>query len=312
MKNFILILLFSTFFLFSCSFDNQKGNKYLLAYGVSDYFLINNLAFTDNDAIDVTNSFREKGYNVFLRINDGANSDDNPASIVQFEEDINYFSNILEEDDTFIFYYSGHGGRYNDFRPDNEIIPGNEPEYGDTEDEWIFLYGSMPSIETDVWDNYAIRDDILMNYISQLNSNKKIVIIDACNSGGFIGDSFIVDGISTDFSGINNNGYSNAFGVFIGYNGKTADVDPNSAIVIGAAGEREFSYEYDGFQNGVFTYFFLESLDNGDQNNDNFISLFEAYSYTANSINAFWNEQYSESLNFYPHISGVPYDIILF
>ncbi len=56
----------------------------------------------------------------------------------------------MDQDDLFVFYFSGHGGPYG---------TGPEAQGGDAQDEWISLYGSdaTPELSTTFSDDAADR-----------------------------------------------------------------------------------------------------------------------------------------------------------
>jgi uncharacterized caspase-like protein len=71
----------------------------------------------------------------------------------------------LEEDEPFLFFFSGHGERVN--TPDG-----------------VRSYLLSHEADLDDFDNTALRDDELLKYLSLLSSHRQIVILDACHSGG--------------------------------------------------------------------------------------------------------------------------------
>jgi hypothetical protein len=145
-----------------------------------------------------------------------------------------------------------------------------------------------------------------MRMISRIPSRQKVVIIDACNSGGFIGDSPDVD------TGGSTPAYStgDAFSKYFA-NAGAGDIAYTEAIVISAAGERELSYEVAGYNHGVFTYFLLQTPSRADRNGDGFVTASEAYYFTKNAIQSNWNPR-NPTESFTPHISGGAMDFVLF
>jgi hypothetical protein len=240
---------------------------------------------------------------------------DSAATLVQLQADFADVASKATSDDLFLFYYSGHGGQIAPSLPgDSETAP-----HSDSEDEWIFLYDSfkstLPSPDyTDL--TKTINDDDLAALLRTLPCVRKIVIIDACNSGGFIGNVLEKDRIRADFSSGSNGAFanlSNAIYLYTNFDGYKSDISPADALVIAASGEREEAFEglYD---HGVMTYFLLKSATKGDLNGDDYITVSESYYYIYKNINANWNNSWNAQLYdvFFPHVSGGPIDYILF
>ena len=94
--------------------------------------------------------------------------------------------------------------------------------------------------------------------------------------------------------------------------------------VVSAAGKGEESQEYTDIQHGLFTYYFLKAAEktgafmNADYDGDGFLSLAENYRYSREQLKLF-NSAMTPSyllengdIQFLPHLSGNPLDIVLF
>jgi hypothetical protein len=326
----VFFLILVIIYLGSCSAEITLPNRYAIVYGIAIYDTAKsegyypNLSYTNDDAEDIAALLQKNGYEVLLRTDEDATKE-------QLLSDMGMISQIAEPESSFVFYYSGHGGQDSDIDLFSLSSKGSEVEGMDEDEEWIFLHGSLPIDPFNIENNLslAINDDELFGLMSEIRSNMKTVIIDACNSGGFIGASPQFDMVPQDYRGTslgfslnrgvnNRSSLSSAFSLYFSYTSQdNIDVPSSKAIVLAAAGEQEFSYEYTGSaepENGVFTYFFLESEMKGDRNGDGYITLLEAYAYTVNQIQKTWNEKYGigSSLNFLPHISGGAVDYVLF
>ncbi|MCF7947521.1 MAG: caspase family protein [Spirochaetia bacterium] len=316
----------------SCKLNPTPPDRYALVYGVSIYNSNfpeysehpenPNLVWTDNDAVDLAKMLYEKGYEVRLRINDGSSTDLltsseeslfslKPANKTTFfDEDMPYYQNPanIAKGDIVLFYFSGHGTNSYEFSQEET---GEEDSLSNSADEFLVL-PSYPS------DYYLLSDNIVSSNFNKISAIKKVIILDSCFSGGFIGQSYDADRIKDDYSSddpYKDNIFSLALNSFF-YNG-TEDITPNNAIVLSASGENENSLEpaYDDttFENGFFTEGLLYSAELGDYNNDGYISALEIYRYSKAFLsNLFNNFDFISFYEYSPHISGGPVDYILF
>lgn len=292
--------------------------KYAIVYGVALYDGTaegygNNLTYTDDDARAVAELLRQKGYQVIERI-------DSEATLSNLTADVETISSLANEDSTFLFYFSGHGFSGSELSSIFSNIPfsNSEPDKGDKYDEWVFLYGSINNQGISNL-GAALSDDMLNDITSSIPTNRKIIIIDACNSGGFIGNQDSVDGFPQNiYTGEKDNlSLFSVIGRYFSFTTtNSADVAANNALVIAAAGELEYSWEYAGYGHGAFTYFLLSSPENADFNHDGYITVLECYAYITAKIESEWNEFAraigQEDAIFIPRVSGGGVDLALF
>ncbi len=274
----------------ACRFEIDY-DRYAVVYGINNYYTANDLTYCADDAEDMAGVLLAQGYYVYLKI-------DNNATKTNMLIDIADIKSKANQDALFLLYFSGHGGPY-----DSGQNP--EPPGSDSPDEAIVLYDGVP--------DYILTDDELSDLIEQIPCLKKVIIIDACNSGGFIGNELEADGIPQDYTGSTDGFFKNlgkAISLYANFSGDAFDISPQEALVIGAAGEREYSYEAGSpYNHGVFTYFLLETPKKGDLNNDGYVTVTEAYFYVLESIKLNWD---GTSSAFAPHVSGGPVDYVLF
>jgi len=319
MRNLIKLIIISALFIpiaIGCTVDMvQDEQPYAIVYGISRYNpafpegVGINLEYADDDASSVAQLLESRGYTVVTRL-------DEEASLEQLKTDINDASAVITEKDTFVFYYSGHGAQAD--LMGLEDTQGLEPISADGYDEWIFLHGSLPLSE-DIEDtlNATVNDDQLYSLLKSLPTPKKIVLIDACNSGGFIGSSADLDNSPSNYLGELGEQdlevLQKAFYLYMDFpSTQSRDLDSSEIAVIASAGEQEYAWEYQTLAHGIFTSHLLETPELGDLNSDGYVTLIEIYSYIAEQIDTKWNSQVGESMQFYPHISGGPVDFILF
>jgi hypothetical protein len=297
----------------SCAFELDY-DKYAIVYGVAEYPVSNVLTYTDDDAWEMAALLSAQGYQVTTRVTDDGAVDDldppNPPNIDEASYDQLYrdFAAVAAQadlDDLFVFYFSGHGGP--GATTGMEDAPGS-----DRYDEAVALVDDTLLNEILLW------DDELAGLLRTIPCARKIVIIDACNSGGFVGNQLEADAIPPDFSKGSDGLFEiigNTISLYSNFEDYGSDITPADALVIAAAGEREESYEDFSYENGVMTYFLLESAKYGDANGDSLITVSEAYYYVYRNINREFNP--SAALSpfqdvFFPHTSGGPVDYILF
>ena len=238
--------------------------KYAIVYGISDYEgAIHDLQYAAADATEMAAMLTGQGYSVQERI-------DAAATKTQLLEDIAAAASAAKEEDLFLFYFSGHGGQ-----PDT----GPESAAGDKWNECIYLNGPE-----------AMTDDELVSALALIPCRHKVVILDSCASGGFIGNELEADNIPPSLL---EGGRSllatlgSAISLYANFDGSSADIPPWKALVLSASGERESSYEKDyPFNHGVFTYFLLQAERRADRNRDGSITATEAYDYIRDRINA--------------------------
>jgi hypothetical protein len=289
----------------ACSLDTAPPGGYAIVYGISLYdpefeegepFTLN-LTYSNDDAIAVASMLEDAGYEVIQRI-------DTQATLSNLTSDISYVSSHIGKEENFIYYFSGHGARLN---ITGEAESGAEPAGRDTYNEWIFLYGSInDSTLSDL--DAALSDDQILSLIDGVPTDRKIVILDACNSGGFIGSEVEVDLTPQDSDGEPDERFLDAVRKYLAVPGSDAvDIPASEALVITAAGEQEDTYETSTYGHGVFTYHLLNSRQEADDNDDGFVTVGECVNYAAAMIEAWWTAP-----SFVPRISGGPIDFVLF
>lgn len=287
----------------ACRFEPDY-DKYAIVYGLSDYQgLGNDLRYCDDDAQEMAALLAGQGFDVIVRVSVDATTD---ATHDQLLADFADVALRVGPADLFLFYYSGHGAQ----------VPAADPQAdedaagADAPDEAIVMFNLAPS------ELVFYLDDELSADLRAIPCDKKIVIVDACFSGGVIGNQLEHDAVPPDYEGLVGgflSGLVEAISLYGSYDGRGSDVAPGNALVLAAAGEREESFEDDPpYENGVFTYFLLQAAARGDANGDGWVTLREAYAFTRRRIDAEWNLWVPLSTRFAPRVSGGPVDYVLF
>lgn len=311
-KNIMLIaapLLLSVLIFTSCA-EPDIPQGYALIYGVSDYSTFNSLSFTDDDAAALSELLDEKGWEVY----GGINEDADMASVTA---DVNEVAGIMKPNDRVLFYFSGHGGPVD--------LNGGEPSYSaDSLDEIIVLYDADDVVSSYMQGNtnadvlsVTLSDDSLAELLSELPTDNKTVIIDACNSGGFVNPAFTYNAIPQQY--YIDKPYtvftpSESFYMYMNYTASSSDLPYTDYAVLAASGELEESYEISSLGHGVFTYFLLNSPEKADYNYDGYITLIEAWQYISTSIDNYWNSSVyiDQDAQYMPNIGAFPVDPVLF
>ncbi len=207
----------------SCSmfdYSSTVSKKYALVYGVTNYVSTNdwylnngnagspNLSYPHLDAIDVTSMLAAKGYTVTSRWIDGNNhvwyngvdegalgyyttsstytpgpGDNYVPSKSNLQTDLASYKGVIGSNDVFVFYFSGHG------------TPGTTDEYFDPYNgvQW-YPAGSGYSAGYYANPTTCVEDTEMGGFLSaNIGTPRKVVILDSCNSGGFIGNTLEVD-----------------------------------------------------------------------------------------------------------------------
>jgi hypothetical protein len=319
----LLIILASCDPYYSYTFK-EDGRQVALVYGL-DYVgdLGKDLNNTVKDAEEIGTTLHELGYEI--------SSHTSTTGTPYWIEDASR-SDILDnmptglgEKDTLLFYFSGHGALFkNDgvtYGPGDEQVVNSE------------FYGQsliFPEDASDYYEDDVIFPSQLFSSLQATGAGQIIVILDICNSGGFVPDrSHEVDGLPENYTDDWPKAFSLGLERFFNRNGP--DNPYPNIHVISAAGKDEESYESDSIQNGYFTYFMLQSLgyDHGndvltastsaDENKDGVVTLSELYGDTFARFEASYLKSYeSETITtqdtraYYPHITGGSGDPIVF
>ncbi|MEW5813942.1 MAG: caspase family protein [Spirochaetota bacterium] len=305
----IIILLF-VFIIFNCGLNLNTPSEpagYALIYGVSIYgetpAYTFNLQYSDDDAISMDQLLTAKGYSVTTRINA-------EATKAQLLADLETLKTTVKTDDTVILYYSGHGGQYHD------SVTGIKQVSDNAYSEWLLLRDSVDADKTILFEK-AVYNDELAALLRDIPSFKKIVIIDACNSGGFIGLSPEIDSIPPDYNTTTSTELKKIFqkslSLYTNYPPVSGSGIPaTEAIVFSASGRDEESIETGLIGHGLFTYHFLETPSKADKNHDGYITLLESFNYITGQMRKTWNTRLIIDNQYLPHISGGPIDFVLF
>ena len=249
-----------------------KPDLYVISVGVSEYAeSAYNLRYAAKDANDIADLFetrKEQYGNVFIERLTNRNA--TRANILKVKETLMQ----SKVDDEIIIFLAGHG-----------LLDQNLDYYLAT---WDMNFG-------DPAENGLAYSDVeaLLNGIP---ARKKILMIDACHSGEIdkeeleILASSSIQNQEIKFRGFPAGGGSDHYGLTNVFDlMKELFVDlrrGTGAIIISSSGGGEFAYESPRWNNGVFTYAFVEGLTSGnaDANKDGIILVSEIREYVFDRV----------------------------
>jgi caspase domain-containing protein len=334
-----LLILMAVGLLTGCgALPAELPRGFAIIYGVAAYSDINDLRYPDNDATDLYALLTapEQGFDpadVILRLDADATKENLDDDFLLIASRIAALPDPSRT--RFLFYFAGHGygdgmTRYYSFpEPWRDYFDdpqySSEPQGAGMYTDYIFLHeisidgpATVQEVGTEL-QRSAESDDDLALHMKLIPSRQKMVVIDACHSGGFIGDGTATDSVPSAYDG-DETGISfidglTALTIYAENNAREPNDVGSETVVITAAGEQEFSYEYGpavGIENGIFTHYLLESPSNADTNFDGFVTVSEAYNHTVRSIDAIENPYLTGEDKFIPRLGSAAIDFVLF
>ncbi len=313
----------------SCSltlwnYSNIAPKHYALVYGVAMYEstasvgVPPNLNFPGSDAQSVAAMLTAEGYLVKSRWVDAAGNEwvdgvegpniatnmTNAPTRANLIADLAALGSQVGSNDLFVFYFSGHGMQVTGTPPVEYIVPEGGVSGG---------YGIPGN---------SVSDTELVSFLGPISTNRKVVILDSCNSGGFIGSSLEADSIPAaslgNSGGISVQALAQALDNYLSFSASSGGLSPyGGAMVLSAAGRDESCYEDapgGPFLHGIVTYYLLQAPWSADFNHDGHVTVGEAFSLVKAAIDQDWNGNagvQAAGETFEPRISGGPIDFVL-
>jgi hypothetical protein len=256
-----------------------------LIIGISDYEQVNDLKYPHYDANDITDVLiNYHGWpesHIYKLINSTATKSNILDHIARIDSQ-------EDSDDLFLFFFAGHGSQ------------GGSDEYpydeADGIDEYIIPYDCDWSTGT------AIRDDELEAALDNLESSRKVVILDTCFSGGFArGAELQARSITLNDSAAKRSIVPESI--------DTRDLNKEGYVTLTSCDEYEYALESSELANGIFTYYMVEGLGVGypaDFDSDKMVSAEEAFSYASPRTTDFVYNRYffDQNPQIYDGVSG--------
>lgn len=215
-------------------------------YGVVMGADVGELSYTNHDA----QAFGETLRNMAPRSRTDIRILEN-ATVDQFQREMQRLRQVVGPNDTVVVFFSGHGSTVAD---DN----GDE---ADGLDEIFIMYDVQIGLQNGQGfrEDFVVRDDTYREWVSELDTDNVLTVIDACHSGGLFksfttgyrAKLFVGHGYGQDRA--NRRGGSNAF--------TTKNWDTPKGLLYAAAKEDEQALEDPTRGGGAFTLEFLAQVE---------------------------------------------------
>jgi hypothetical protein len=258
----------------------------------------NDLGYTTYDAYDTQDTlltagtFQEADTTLFL--------DEQATKAAIHAAIVNWIDPREDAGTLVVIFFSGHGM----FAPDDD---GDE---SDGWDEFLVPYEIDWDAVAGQWKpEMAIRDDELAAWLSVLESQQVVVIVDSCFSGGLI-ESLAAPPRGLAWRPADGDGAS--FSAAGWRDGLVQDVQAPGRVILTASAEGQPSTEFGALQNGAFSYYLLQALRTpaADTDLNGWVSVQEAYAYLAPRVDAYVYPRTGEHQN--PQLDdgvGTPVDL---
>ncbi|GAA6210889.1 hypothetical protein NBRC116602_06290 [Hyphomicrobiales bacterium 4NK60-0047b] len=152
-------ILFLTFFSFLVVTTSASAKRIALVIGNDDYRNVTKLYKAVNDAVAVTRTIRQIGFEVIESLN---------ANRRSFDQKLNYLSSKIEAGDEVLFFFAGHGIS---FKGRNYLLPIDVPRIAPGEERSII--------------KEAFSEDEIISVLRERGAKVSILIIDACRNNPF-------------------------------------------------------------------------------------------------------------------------------
>jgi WD40 repeat protein len=214
---------------------------HILSVGINKYQnAAYNLNYAQPDAQAFTEKLKQNGGSIFKSISpiEIYNEDATKENITTA------FKSIIaraKTEDVFLFYYAGHGTLDEEKNDEYYLVPTDITK----------LYGDPTQLVAK-----GISATELKGFLTQIKSQKQIILMDACHSGGAL-KTLNTRAAAMDEKAIVQLARS------------------SGVVMIAASGTKQFATEFEQLKHGVFTYALLEALDGKADNGDKKLTVNE-------------------------------------
>ena len=250
---------------------------HVLAVGINKY---QNEAYSLNyaqpDAKSFVTALNEHGKRLFKSINKVEIYDENATReniMMAFKTMITY----AKPEDVFLFYYAGHG----------TIDEENDEEYYLVPTNITKLYGDPEQLA-----KKGISATELRDVLKQVKSQKQVILLDACHSGGVV-KTLNVRGAATDEKALIQLARS------------------SGVAILASSGTKQFATEFEELKHGVFTYALIEALDGKADAGDKKVTVNEMKLYMEERVPELTKKYGGKSQYPTAHITGNDFPLSL-
>lgn len=203
------------------------SNLYIFNIGINEYLNPKyKLSYAKNDATALLSKIKERSASIFGEIKEFSLYDKDGLK-KNIEETFNKIISEARIQDTFIFYYAGHGTIDEESEDKNfYLVP-----YDVTT-----LYGDSDQLQ-----EKGISDEQLKNWLAKIKAQKQLILLDACHSGGAV-------------NAIARRGAVEEKAMF-------QLARSSGVVLISASNAQQTAAEVNQFKHGLFTYAMLQALD---------------------------------------------------
>lgn len=223
---------------------------HILAVGINKYKNASyNLNYAQPDAFSFVEKINERSSGIFKGVN-RVEIYDEDATKENITTGFKAMIARAKPEDVFMFYYAGHG----------TLDEENNEEYYLVPTDITKLYGDPAQLHA-----RGISATDIKNFLTQIKSQKQIILMDACHSGGAV-KSFSTRGVATDEKAMVQLARS------------------SGVVMIASSGTKQLATEFEALKHGVFTYALLEALDGKADNGDRKITVNELKFYMEDRV----------------------------
>jgi WD40 repeat protein len=223
---------------------------HVLAIGINKYQNeAYNLNYAQPDAKSFVTKLGERGKKLFKSINKIEIYDED-ATRENIMMAFKTMTTYAKPEDVFLFYYAGHGTLDEEHNDEYYLVPTNITK----------LYGDPEQLA-----RKGISATELRQMLTQVKSQKQVILMDACHSGGAV-KSLSVRAAATDEKAIIQLARS------------------SGVVMIASSGTKQFATEFEQLKHGVFTYALLEALDGMADTGDKKITVNELKFYMEDRV----------------------------